>query len=433
MAKHIGEEQRRAIWRALEDGSDAKTVAKKVGNNWLTCRREQKRVIKAGVQALLAGSAGGAGAAEAPPVAPAAERREIRDAAYWQRQARALKRELADAEHVAEELAGVRGQSVTVPDWLLSAPGEGERPAGAAAAVGRSVVGLFLSDIHAGEVIKSEETLGINAYDLEICARRLRRYFEAAVTIAPRWAVDTRCVGAYLALGGDLISGDIHEELVRTNALVAHEQVEFVVGHIAAGIRLVADAFGAVHVASVPGNHGRTTLKSTAKLYSQLSYDTLVASILAGLFKDDARVTFQYGAAADQVTPIFGRSVFLTHGDKLGTGGGQGFAGPLLPIVRGTKKVAAQQASIGRHADLILHGHYHHSANPGSVLSNGSVPGYSEYAGAIRAAVEPPQQWLFLMHSRWGLRERLPILLEDPAAPEKPRVRVPAAMAEPSA
>jgi hypothetical protein len=416
VAAHIDDEARRTIWRALADGRDANTVAAEVGRSWRTVNNERRRLIKAGSDALLAQAT----AKKIEPT-PEVERREARDAAYWQRQARALKRELADAEHVAAELAGVRGQAFTIPEWSIATTG-GRR--------GKSAVGMLVSDVHGGEVIKAEETLGINAYDLDICAARLRRYFEATVTIAPRWASDTDCVGAYLGLGGDLISGDIHEELVRTNALTAHEQVHFLVEQIGAGIKMAIEAFGAVHVASVPGNHGRTTHKPTAKLYSQLSYDTLIASILAGQFRNRKRVTFQFGAAPDQVTPIFGRSVFLTHGDKLGTGGGQGFAGPLLPIVRGTKKVAAQQASVGRHADLILHGHFHHSANPGAVLSNGSVPGYSEYAGAIRAAVEPPQQWLFLMHSKWGLRERMPIVLEDPAVPEKPRVRIPAVMSE---
>jgi hypothetical protein len=413
---HIDDEARRTIWRALADGRDANTVAAEVGHNWRTVRDERRRLIKAGAEALLAGEE----PEEAEPT-PAVERREARDAAYWQRRAKLIERELADAEHVAEQLAGVRGQAIAIPDWLH---------ADRSSRGGKSVVGIFLSDVHAGEVIDPEEILGINAFDPEICAARLKRYFEAAITIAPRWASDTECVGAYLALGGDLISGDIHDELVRTNALTAHEQVEFAVAHIGAGIRLIAKAFGTVHVVSVPGNHGRTTHKPTAKLYSRLSYDTLIASMLADQFKGDARVTFQYGKSPDQITPIFGRSVLLTHGDKLGTGGGMGFAGPLLPIVRGTKKVAAQQASVGRHADLILHGHFHHSANPGNVLSNGSVPGYSEYAGVIRASVEAPQQWLFLMHSRWGLRERMPIVLEDPAVPEKPRVRIPAAMSE---
>lgn len=167
MAKHIGDEQRQAIWRALGDGRDVNTVATALGHDWKTVRKERTRIVQAGVASLLAGSA-----APLPPPDPAAERREVRDAAYWQRQARALRRELADAEHVAAELAGVRGQSFTIPEWLISTR-QGRR--------GKSAVGLFLSDIHADEVIKAEETLGINAYDLDICAARLKRYFEAAV------------------------------------------------------------------------------------------------------------------------------------------------------------------------------------------------------------------------------------------------------------
>jgi len=57
------------------------------------------------------------------------------------------------------------------------------------------------------------------------------------------------------------------------------------------------------------------------------------------------------------------------------------------------------------------------------------VPGYSEYADDLRAAVEPPQQWAALLDSHWWLRERLAVQLEEPRAPERPRVRVPAGMA----
>jgi hypothetical protein len=41
------------------------------------------------------------------------------------------------------------------------------------------------------------------------------------------------------------------------------------------------------------------------------------------------------------LTPIFGRSVLTTQGDKIGTRGGMGFAGPMFPIVRGSKKIEA--------------------------------------------------------------------------------------------
>lgn len=347
-----------------------------------------------------------------PPPAP----KELHDAAFWKRKAVKLSSQVGELEHLTERLAGVREVPFQIPAYAL-------QPSGPRA---QSVVGCYWSDVHMGEKIAADEIGGINEFDSGICRQRLRRYISAACNVGSRWAADTDCVGAYFGLGGDLISGDIHEELRMTNDLTAHEQVQAMVEETIRAILHLKEAFGRVHVTCVPGNHGRNTHKSTAKLYSRLSYDMMIGAMVQREFQNDPRVTFQLSAAKDQVTPIFGRNVLNTHGDKMGTGGGQGFAGPFLPIVRGTKKIQAQYASMGTRLDLILHGHYHVSGNPGNVLSNGSVPGYSEYADDLRVVVEPPQQNLFLLHSRWGLRERMPVQLEDPKPPIKPRVRVPA-------
>jgi hypothetical protein len=348
---------------------------------------------------------------------PEPTRAEIFDAGFWKKKYHQLEKSLGEAEHLAAELAGLRGVSFDIPDWIMSAR-SGKR--------GKSVIGALTSDIHMGEVITAEEINGINAFNPEICRARLRRYFPAVCEIGSRWASDTDCEGALLALAGDLISGDIHEELRITNALTSHEQCIAVAEELSAGIVCLKETFGRVHIVVVPGNHGRTTHKPTAKLYARLSYDNLIGAMIAEKFRNDERITFQQSAAKDQLTPVFGRTVLTTHGDKIGTKGGMGFAGPMLPIVRGAKKIDAQQAGIGRKPDLIQFGHYHTTGNPGLVLANGSVPGYSEYGDDLRAVVEPPQQWAYLLHSKWWLRERMPIQLEDPRMPEKPRIKVPA-------
>lgn len=351
-----------------------------------------------------------------PPPQPET-RVERFDAEFWRRKAKEMERSLGEAEHLAEQLAGLRNAAWQIPEWIAPAD-DGE--------VGRSVVGCLLSDTHMGEVIEPDEINGVNAFNPDICRDRLKRYFDAACVIGKRWASDTKCEGALLVLGGDLVSGSIHEELAATNALTSPEQVVAVVEAIARGIISLRLTYGRLHVVSVPGNHSRTTHKSTAKLYSRLSYDTMAAAMLAERFRGDKNITFQYGPSKDQLVPVFGRTIFINHGDKMGTKGGMGFAGPMLPIVRGTKKVEAQQARFGRRPDLILHGHFHTTGNAGNVLSNGSVPGYGEYADDLRADPEPPQQWLFLLHSKWWLRERAPIRLDEPGLPEKPRIRVPA-------
>lgn len=363
----------------------------------------------------------GAKPPEATEVSEERSRVDIHNTDFWRKKYRALTKELGQAEHLIKELSGLNAIHYEVPDWVVREP---------AGSKGHSIIGCLVSDMHMGESIEADEILGINRFDPDICRKRMKRYFESASIIGQRWASDTDCEGVLLALAGDLISGDIHEELRITNALTSHEQVQAAVEVIEAGINILLETYGRVHVVGVPGNHGRTTIRSTAKLYARLSYDTHIIAILAAHFKDNPNVTFQYGSSKDQLTPIFGRTVLTTHGDKIGTRGGMGFAGPMLPIVRGSKKIEAQQASIGRRADLIQFGHYHTTGNPGNILANGSVPGYSEYADDLRAVVEPPQQWLYLLHSKWWLRERAVIQLEDPTLPEKPRVSVPAGWRE---
>lgn len=340
----------------------------------------------------------------APTIEPKLMRSEARNTDYWRGQAKSLEKDLEKVEHALEELAGLRDLMIAPPKWL--APKRDRLR-------NSSVICMNISDVHAGEVIDPDEILGINAFNVEICRKRLRRLFAATCEIGTRWGSDTKSQGAVVFLTGDLISGDIHEELRITNALTAHEQVRFMVQECAAGISHLIEAFGRVHVSGVPGNHGRTTFKPTAKLYSRLSYDILIVSMLEDHFRHDKRVTFQYGPAFDQVVPILGFPIFQTHGDKMGTGGGAGFAGPMLPILRGSKKVEIQQGRSGRTPYWLVHGHFHTSGQPGNVFSNGSVPGYSEYAQGLRCSLEPPQQWIWLMHEAWGVRDRLEVKLED--------------------
>lgn len=344
---------------------------------------------------------------------------EIRDASFWRNKAKAAEERAAESEHVLREMAGVFQRPLSLPEWLL--PGGGE--------MGRAVGLIHLSDLHCGEVVRLEEAAGVNEYNPEIFQRRLRRMIDASIRILPRWASDCDLKGVVVALNGDLISGDIHAELRETNALTSHEQVALATDELAAGIRMLADKFDAVLVTVTPGNHGRTTEKTHAKRMAALSYDVMIGNILAREFANDARITVNTASGADIVFPLFGWSVLQTHGDSMGTGGGQGFAGPELPIVRGGKKIKLSGFATGERYDIILVGHYHTSSNPGSVLANGSMVGTSEYSIRLRASPEPPQQWLALIHEKWGLRERVPVVLEDPAPPRRPRIRVPAGMA----
>ncbi|MEL6575362.1 MAG: hypothetical protein AAFQ81_05665 [Pseudomonadota bacterium] len=335
------------------------------------------------------------------------------DAKFLRSQLRRAQDELNDLNHIVEQLAGFDSKHADPPVWETAEPGE----------EGRSILITHTSDGHAGEVVRPGEIDGLNEFNAAIYQDRMRRYYNAACIIGRRWAADTKCLGVLHTMAGDEIAGDIHEELSETNELTSHEAVQLAVETRVAGIRQMADEYGSVHSIGVPGNHGRTTKKPRFKRIAAMSYDMLIYRLVADKLTDDDRCTFDLSQGADAFINVFGRWIMVTHGDRIGTGGGKGFAGPVLPIIRGGNKVALQQSSAGREVDLILMGHYHTSAAPPGILANGSIPGYTELGNSIRARIEPPKQWLALYHEAWGLRDRHDVTLEPPAKSRR-RVRV---------
>lgn len=326
---------------------------------------------------------------------------EVRNAEFWRRKAMEAARELADTRYMLHEVSGLMSRAPVPPKWTLPSAGKQNRAAGL----------LTISDIHAGEVIKADEVNGVNAYDLDICRARLRRLFAATIAILPRWAADCTLTGINVAINGDLVSGEIHDELKRTNALTSNEQVWFVADELAAGLQKLADKFGHVFACVTPGNHGRTTLKTHAKQTAALSYDSMVGESLRRYFERDKRVTIAVSPSRDAVYKIFDWTVLQTHHDA-GGGGGQGFAGPMLPILRKGKAIEYMSAQSRVFYDVLITGHFHTSANLGKILANGSVVGYGEFARSIRASPEPAQQWLALIHEKWAIRERAELKLQ---------------------
>lgn len=138
--------------------------------------------------------------------AKTADARRERDAAKH-----ALKSLSADVDDLRQRLALVESISdlnPSPPKWLAPT----KRKAGS-----RATVTTVLSDAHFDEVVNPDEVGGTNAYDRDIATLRLRRYFDRVVTVARDLFAGVTYDGAVLMLGGDMFSGDIHDELTQTN------------------------------------------------------------------------------------------------------------------------------------------------------------------------------------------------------------------------
>ena len=93
-----------------------------------------------------------------------------------------------------------------------------------------------------------------------------------------------RYPGIVAALGGDMISGNIHEELQTTNEINTMPTVLDLFGKLAPALKRLADVFGRVFVPCVSGNHGRDTKKIWAKDRNHTSFDWLLYCLLAKHF-----------------------------------------------------------------------------------------------------------------------------------------------------
>jgi predicted phosphodiesterase len=209
--------------------------------------------------------------------------------------------------------------------------------------------------------------------------------------------------------GGDAISGNIHADLVETQSLTCIEQCKLVATEEIRGLELLLQVFPSISVYSVPGNHDRTTFKPRAKRYVDLSYDDLTLFSIETHFKARAekRITFSAPRSGDAYFSVFNTRFLLTHGDRMGSRGGQGFIGPAATIMRGIQKVRQQYARMGRPVDYVIHGHYHVAMDLPNGVSNGALAGFSEYAKTeLRAEPETPTQSMFFVHPEWGITSR---------------------------
>ncbi len=273
---------------------------------------------------------------------------------------------------------------------------------------------LLTSDFHAGEVVRADETDAGYGYDVETFVQRYRKMIEVAIYLTTDHAgANWTFPGFIYARAGDLISGQLHLELLETDEITPLEAVLLVAEEEMGGIRRLLDAFDHVEVKSVGvgGNHDRDLMKPTTKNAIGHSLEMLVHNMLVREFKNDPRVTFQTSRGFDVRFPIYDMNIILTHGDRIGSRGGTGFIGPAANILKGAYKVRQEQAMLGYHIDRVDLGHFHYPFQAPGVLSNGSMPGYTEFAKQFRMQPSKPQQWLCYHHPRRGVVDYKPIIL----------------------
>lgn len=270
---------------------------------------------------------------------------------------------------------------------------------------------LFLSDIHFDEYVDLRQIGFVNEYSREIATKRIQHTFNTSIDILFNRTKNPKYDGMVIAFGGDMLSGNIHEELAETNQDSIMRSLLILTDLLIDGIELHLKHFKKIFIPCVVGNHGRLHKKPRAKNKVFDNYEWLIYQFMARHFKDNDKITFLIPDGPDATFRIYDKGFLLTHGDQFK--GGNAIAGIFSPLMLGFHRKQKKQSSINKSFDVMMCAHFHQYVHTNQLIINGSIKGYDEYANLCNFAFERPQQALFINHPENGMVFRTPILCDS--------------------
>jgi hypothetical protein len=264
---------------------------------------------------------------------------------------------------------------------------------------------VLCSDWHIEETVKGSTVSGLNEYNIDIAKLRADQFWRITARMVHIYKRDIPIPTIVLWLGGDFISGNIHDELLETCSLQPVDAAIVVQGWIASGITYLLEHTDCnLIIPCSCGNHSRITRDRRIATETGNSLELFIYHALANHFKHEKRVRFLLPQGYHTYVGIYGKQLRFHHGHGIKYGGGIG--GIFIPAFK-----AIGSWNKGRVADQDIFGHYHSAKDGGSFLLNGSLIGYNAYALSIKADFETPRQMFFLMDSIRGKTLTCPIIV----------------------
>ncbi len=265
---------------------------------------------------------------------------------------------------------------------------------------------VLASDWHSEEIVKPASVNGLNEFNLDIADKRITRFFQASLRLIQLLNQDVKITTVVLALLGDFITNDIHDEMPENNALLPVDAIINVQAKIIAGIEfwLNHSKYSLVVPCKV-GNHSRTTKTTRAASEAGHSLETLLYVHLVAHFRNEPRVKFVIEDSYLTYIDVYNQNLRFHHGHELKFSGGVG--GLFIPTYK-----AIDKWNEGHKANLDIFGHFHQSRDGNSFVANGSLIGYNAYAIRNKFSFEPPRQTLLLIDKKRGRTFSCPILLQ---------------------
>lgn len=259
---------------------------------------------------------------------------------------------------------------------------------------GEATAIVLASDWHIEETVRPEKVNFKNHYNLEIAEKRGQEFFINVVKLLKKEQQYITIKNLVLALLGDFISGNIHEELLASCSLPPVIAMIRAKNMLYSGIKyILANTDVNIVIPCHVGNHPRITHKIHISNEQGNSLEYFAYHTLADLFKDEPRVTWMIAESYHTYVTVYDKTIRFHHGHNIKYGGGVG--GLTIPANK-----AIAQWNKTTWADYDCFGHLHQQFDGGNFLCNGSNIGYNPFAIAIKAGFEKPKQTFFLIDKK---------------------------------
>lgn len=256
-------------------------------------------------------------------------------------------------------------------------------------------VNVLISDTHFGSDIKKQETGKLDFGKLEE-SRRFARIIREIIEYKPQYRAQTEL---NLNIMGDIIENKLHD-LGDDSAPVA-EQAARAIHLLAQGIAHLSNHFPKVNVRFQTGNHGRNTGRHHGRAVSQKwdSIETIVYYALKTAFKGSKNVTFDIPLTPYSIYEVFGKKIFVTHGDSVLNVGYPGSAIKTGSLENQVNKINASLPDDEEIAVFAV-GHVHvgsvtHLGNGAVLITNGAMVPSNAFAVSIGIMETNCGQYMF--------------------------------------
>lgn len=261
---------------------------------------------------------------------------------------------------------------------------------------------LVVSDAHYPEVVDPAACFGIG-YGPDICRERMQTLRDSTIQYYSLRTQAYKVRKLTIAVLGDMLSGNIHDELEITNSEPISEALVEMAMMLHEMGKDLAEVFPNVEMIIMPGNHPRLT-KIPRNKQKWDNFEWLMGQMV----KVMARNQFEVKVPKVLVYrhQIFDKVIGMTHGDGVKA---QSFAGiPHYSLNRRRNALQTLLRNVGEaQVDMLLYGHFHQLIydQAAGFLINGSIKGPDEYSVTTRYSAVAPVQALLTFHEKYGLTD----------------------------